>query len=181
MQKASLKKALIVGLYFGIFQAVMPLIGYLVGFQFSGMIAAFDHWVAFGLLAFIGAKMIWESLRKESQGSDPSVQTSVNSASPTGEPAVVKEPSLGPAKMLPLALATSIDALAAGVSFAFLQVSIVPAILFIGAITLVVSMVGVKAGGVFGSRMKSRAELIGGVILIAIGLKIVLEHTGVIL
>ena len=161
MQKASFKKALIVGLYFGIFQAAMPLIGYLVGSQFTSLIAAYDHWIAFVLLAFIGAKMIIESLKAEE--------------GPGGE-----EASLKMAAMLPLAVATSIDALAVGISFAFIQVSIVPAITFIGVITLMLSMLGVKIGNVFGTKFKSKAELAGGVVLILIGLKILLEHTGIL-
>jgi putative Mn2+ efflux pump MntP len=180
-RKTNLKKALVIGLYFGGFQAIMPLIGYLVGSQFSSIIADFDHWIAFGLLAFIGAKMIWESFRKENQSSNSSVQVSTDGAGLAGsteKPVNAKDPSLTPAKMLPLALATSIDALAAGVSFAFLHVNIVPAVLFIGVITLFLSMAGVKVGSIFGAGMKSKAELIGGIILIAIGLKSVLEHTG---
>jgi len=163
MRKADWKKALVVGLYFGLFQAGMPLIGYFVGAQFSNLITAVDHWVVFVLLAVIGGKMIYESRQKEC-GAD-------------GE---VEEASLAFGKMLPLALATSIDALAVGVSFAFLRVEIVPAVSFIGVTTLLLSMVGVKAGHVFGARFKSKAELAGGVILVLMGIKILLEHLGVI-
>ena len=161
MQKASFKKALVIGLYFGVFQAAMPLIGYLVGSQFSALIEAYDHWITFVLLGFIGTKMIVEGLKNE----------------PHTE---MEEASLKISAMLPLALATSIDALAAGVSFAFIQVDIVPAITFIGVITLTLSMLGVKLGNVFGARFKSKAELAGGAILVLIGLKILLEHTGIL-
>ena len=166
MRRANFKKALIVGLYFGVFQAVMPLIGYYAGAQFSDAIVNYDHWIVFVLLAFIGGKMIVESLKKD--------DTSDGEAANTGEV------SLGPVKMLPLAVATSIDALAVGVSFAFIGVQIVPAVSFIGVITLVLSMAGVKIGNIFGTKLKSKAELAGGVILVLIGVKILLEHLGVI-
>jgi putative Mn2+ efflux pump MntP len=181
MQKASFKKALIVGLYFGFFQAAMPLIGYLVGSQFSEGIARFDHWIAFVLLAFIGVKMAIESFKKEGcTDRECPVETCTDRECPGGRRPDVEEASLKPAKMLPLALATSIDALAVGVSFAFLQVNIIPAISFIGIITLVLSMAGVKIGNAFGTKFKSKAELAGGIILILIGLKILLEHIGLI-
>jgi len=154
MEKVSLKKALIVGLYFGIFQAGMPLIGYFTATLFAGRIVAYDHWIAFGLLAFIGGKMIFDSFR--------------------GDDDDKREYSLAPAKMLPLAVATSIDALAVGVSFAFLKVSIVPAVLFIGVVTLTLSMAGVKIGHLFGTRFKSKAQLAGGIVLVLIGLNILL-------
>jgi putative Mn2+ efflux pump MntP len=156
-EKASVKKALIVGLYFGVFQALMPLIGYFLGTQFADKITAFDHWIAFGLLCFIGGKMIVESFRKK-------------------EESFSGEPSLAPAAMLPLAIATSIDALAVGVTFAFLQIDIVTAALEIGLITLVLSMAGVKIGNAFGTKLKSKAEIVGGAILILIGVKILFEH-----
>ena len=162
MPKATFKKALIVGLYFGVFQAGMPLVGYFAASLFADKITAYDHWIAFALLCFLGGKMIWESRKKEEA---------------SGE---ISEASLGPKKMLPLAVATSIDALAVGVSFAFLRVSIVPAVSFIGFTTLAISMAGVKIGNVFGRRFKSKAELAGGVILVLIGLKILIEHLEVI-
>jgi putative Mn2+ efflux pump MntP len=182
MRKNSLSKMIVVGLYFGVFQAVMPLIGYLAGSLFSDMIVAFDHWIAFGLLVLIGAKMIVESLKKDgcSDRECPPEQC-VDRTCPADARPATKEMSVAPAKMLPLALATSIDALAVGVTFAFLQVDIVPAVSFIGMTTLILSIIGVKVGSVFGDRLKSKAELIGGVILILIGLKIILEHTGVLL
>lgn len=181
MRQIRLKKALIVGLYFGIFQAVMPLLGYLLGARFADKITAYDHWIAFVLLAFIGGKMIKESFGKEScpvcpedAGACPAGQEK-----PKADPAV-PDADLSFRAMLPLAVATSIDALAVGVSFAFLKVDIFPAISFIGATTLLLSMAGVKLGNVFGLKFKSKAELAGGIILVLIGLKIVLEHTGVL-
>ncbi len=169
MPKATIWKSLVIGLYFGIFQAVMPLIGYFVGTQFADKISAFDHWIAFALLCVIGGKMIVESREKDDCG---------DGGCSCGEPSA--EEALTPAKMLPLAVATSIDALAVGVSFAFLKVSIVSAVSFIGIITFVLSVLGVKIGNVFGAKYKSKAELAGGIILVLIGLKILLEHLGVI-
>lgn len=160
LRQALLKKALIVGLYFGVFQAVMPMIGYFVGSQFADKIAVFDHWIAFVLLLIIGGRMIRGSFNEESLD--------------------VEDSSLKPGKMLPLAVATSIDALVVGVSFAFLYVKIILAVTLIGIITLVLSMVGVKIGSVFGDRFKARAEFIGGLILVLIGVKILLEHTGIL-
>jgi len=162
MRRASLKKALIVGMYFGVFQALMPLIGFLLAARFSKEIMDFDHWIAFVLLCFIGVRMIFGSLQKDRDCRDG------------------QEPSLRPSEMLPLAVATSIDALAVGVSFAFLQVHIVPAASLIGGITLLLSTAGVKIGHVFGTKLQSKAELAGGIILVFIGLKILLEHTGII-
>ncbi len=161
MEKAGLKKAVIVGLYFGVFQALMPLIGYALGYRFTYLIESFDHWIAFALLTLIGAKMIRESL----SGQD------------CEKPA---EASLRPSKMLPLALATSIDALAVGVLFAFQSVDIAPAAALIGIITMLLSMAGVKIGNIFGLKFKARAEMAGGIILILIGLKILLEHLEII-
>ena len=149
----------LVGLWFGGFQALMPVIGYLIGVQFSGYITAIDHWIAFALLALIGGNMVKEALSNEDEEADASLSIK---------------------KMLPLAVATSIDALAVGVSFAFLNVQIVPAAGSIGVVTFVLSAVGVKVGSLFGAKYKSRAELIGGVILILLGLKILLEHLGLL-
>lgn len=149
----------LVGMWFGGFQALMPLIGYFVGVQFKDAITAVDHWIAFALLALIGANMIREALSHEEEEADA---------------------SLSFRKMFPLAVATSIDALAVGVSFAFLSVNIAMAASFIGVITFVLSAVGVKVGSLFGAKYKSRAELVGGVILILMGLKILLEHLGVL-
>lgn len=158
MKKSTLGKAVTVGLYFGIFQAAMPLAGYFIGYLFADMIMVFDHWVAFALLSIIGGKMIMESLHDDSFTS------------------CTQEASLAPKAMLPLAVATSIDAMAVGVFFAFLKVDILPAVFFIGIVTFVISMTGVKLGNVLGVKFKSKAEVAGGVILILIGLKILLEH-----
>ena len=159
MKKISLKKAGIVGLWFGGFQALMPAIGYLLGSQFESYITAIDHWIAFALLSLIGLSMIKEALGKEEECSNDSLDAKT---------------------MFILAVATSIDALAVGVTFAFLQVHIIPAVSFIGITTLVLSMIGVKVGNVFGVKYKSKAELAGGIILICMGVKILLEHLGVL-
>ncbi len=149
------RHAVIVGLWFGAFQALMPAIGYLLGASFAGMIAAVDHWIAFVLLSFIGGNMIREALDKGEEECDP---------------------SLAPMAMLLLAVATSIDALAVGITFAFLRVDLLPAVTLIGVCTFVISAAGVKVGNVFGSRYKAGAELFGGAVLVLIGLKILLEH-----
>ena len=153
--KLQAKHCLICGVYFGGFQALMPLIGWALGIRFQSMITNIDHWIAFVLLAVIGANMIKESFSKEEECPDA---------------------SFGFKTMLTLAVATSIDALAVGGTFAFLNVSIVPAVLLIGATTFVCSAVGVKIGNVFGNRFQSKAEFLGGLVLIAIGLKILIEH-----
>lgn len=153
------KKACIVGLWFGGFQAVMPLLGYLLGSQFKRSVEAIDHWIAFMLLALIGINMIKEALSRDEEESDDSLSVKT---------------------MFLLAVATSIDALAVGITYAFLQVDIIPAVSFIGATTFTLSAAGVKVGNVFGMKYKSRAELAGGFILILIGLKILLEHLGII-
>ncbi len=158
MPKITASKAAIVGLWFGGFQALMPLLGYLLGVQFKDKITALDHWIAFILLAFIGINMIREALSKKEEQPDASLSFK---------------------NMVVLASATSIDALAVGVTFAFLNVQIVPAVSSIGIITFLLSVLGVKLGNVFGIRYKAKAELLGGVILILIGLKILLEHLGV--
>ena len=181
MPKATIKKSLIIGLYFGLFQAVMPLIGYLLATQFADKIIAFDHWIAFVLLSFIGGKMVVESFKKEGcTDRECPAETCTDRECPGGERPALKKISLKPSEMLPLALATSIDALAVGVSFAFLHVNIVPAFFFIGIVTLALSMLGVKIGNIFGAKFKSKAELIGGIILVLIGLKILLEHMGIV-
>jgi len=171
------KKSLIVGLYFGGFQAGMPLIGYWIATLFAEKIIAYDHWVAFALLCFLGGKMIVGSFQKtECPDRECPGKACGGRARPRGVRPGSHEASLRPAAMLPLALATSVDALAIGVSFAFFRVSIVPAAAFIGLTTLVISMAGVKIGSAFGSRFKSRAELAGGVILVLVGLRILLDH-----
>lgn len=164
MDKISFKKCAIVGLWFGVFQAVMPLIGYLLGSTFSKKITAVDHWVAFVLLAFIGANMIKEAL------SNKECET-VND-------------SLGIKTMFIMAVATSIDALAVGVTFAFTDFEpenfVYIAFIIIGVTTFTISAAGVKIGNIFGTKYKSKAELAGGIILVLLGLKILLEGLGVI-
>ncbi len=157
MKQLNWRHAVIIGVYFGGFQAGMPFIGYLLGWHFKGAITSVDHWIAFVLLAAIGLSMIRESRSKDED--EESLDASVDFKT-----------------MCVLALATSIDALAIGVTLSFLNVDIVPAVSFIGIITFSLSIVGVKAGNVFGIRYKSRAELAGGTILLLIGSKILIEH-----
>ncbi|MCL2035873.1 MAG: manganese efflux pump MntP family protein [Oscillospiraceae bacterium] len=159
------KKCLIVGAYFGLFQAGMPLIGYFAATLFADDIISYDHWIAFGVLCILGGRMIAGAFQKQEQQEVSDVSD---------------KSRLTFAKMLPLAIATSIDAMAVGVSFAFLKVSIVPAVLLIGIITLAMSFFGVKIGRAFGAKLKSKAEIAGGVILVLIGIKILLEHLEVI-
>ena len=174
------KNAVIVGLYFGGFQTGMPLVGYIAAGLFSEKIAAYDHWIALGLLCFLGGKMILDAFRKRGcPDRECPVERCTDRICPELE-ADSDSHSLSFRKMLPLAVATSIDALAIGVSLAFLQVKIIPAVLLIGTITFVISIAGVKAGNVFGIRFKSKAQFVGGAILVLIGLKIMLEHTGII-
>ena len=155
VRRCTPRHMLICGLYFGVFQALMPLIGYFLGSQFESLVTAIAPYIAFALLAFIGANMIRESRSgdKDAANDDFSVRS-----------------------MIPLAIATSIDALAVGVSFAFLQVDIVPAVVFIGVTTFVCCVIGVKVGSLFGNKYQARAELFGGVVLILMGVKILLEH-----
>ena len=157
MPKCTFKKAAIVGLWFGGFQALMPAIGYILGAQFQEAIASIDHWIAFVLLALIGGNMIHEALDNDEEEADASLDVKT---------------------MFLLAVATSIDALAIGITFAFLKVNIIPAVCFIGIVTFIISFAGVKIGNIFGARYKSKAEIVGGVILILLGLKILLEHLG---
>lgn len=171
MKKISIKKAGIVGLYFGLFQAGMPLIGYFLGVQFQSKITSIDHWIAFVLLALIGISMIRESRTSEAENADG--EAAVSDSGEEGN-------SLNFKNMIMLAIATSIDALAVGVTFAFLKVNIVPAVSFIGIVTFTLSMIGVKIGNVFGTIYKSKAELAGGLILILMGVKILVEHLGII-
>ena len=159
IRKLKLSQALIVGAWFGAFQALMPAIGWLLGSAFTDLIESVDHWIAFVLLSLIGGNMIREAFSGEEEDANP---------------------SLAPATMLLLAVATSIDALAVGITFAFLRVDILPAVTLIGVCTFLISAAGVKIGNVFGSRYKSRAELAGGAVLVLIGVKILLEHLGVL-
>lgn len=158
VKKISVNHQLIVGLYFGGFQALMPLIGYYLGIQFEELIKSVDHWIAFILLALIGINMI-----REAFGDDEEIDDSFN-----------------PKSMFPLAIATSIDALAIGVTLAFLSVNILPAVSFIGVVTFVLSVVGLWVGNIFGCKYKAKAEVTGGVVLILMGIKILFEHLGVL-
>ena len=158
-KRFSWRMALVCGLWFGGFQALMPIIGYYLGAQFQEMIEAYDHWIAFGLLFLIGANMIREAIWGKEEEQDG---------------------TLGFKTMLLLAIATSIDALAVGVSFACIQVKLWSSVIIIGITTFLFSILGVKIGNVFGSKYEKSASIIGGIILILIGLKILLEHLGVI-
>ena len=157
MRKVNKKQAVVIGLFFGGFQALMPAIGYILGAQFQEAIASIDHWIAFVLLALIGGNMIHEALDNDEEEADASLDVKT---------------------MFLLAVATSIDALAIGITFAFLKVNIIPAVCFIGIVTFIISFAGVKIGNVFGARYKNKAEIVGGIILILLGLKILLEHLG---
>ena len=160
VRKAGIKEMAVAGAWFGGFQGLMPLIGYFLGSAFSDYITKIDHWVAFVLLGIIGANMIKESFEKDEEKSCG---------------------SMGFKDMLTVAIATSIDALAVGITFALLpEVNIGAAVGFIGAITFILSAIGIKIGNIFGMKFKSKAELAGGIILILMGLKILLEHLGII-
>ena len=161
VKKVTFKHAAICGGYFGAFQALMPVIGFVLGVQFKDLITGIDHWIALILLGLIGANMIRESLSKEEESVDCSFCVRA---------------------MLPLAIATSIDALAVGVTFAAMDIGsrIWFAVLFIGVVTFVLSAIGVKIGNVFGVKFKSKAEFFGGAVLILMGLKIFLEDLGII-
>lgn len=163
MQKLNGRQAAVIGLFFGGFQALMPLIGWLVGTQFAGLITNVDHWVVFALLAFIGGKMILDAVR----GGDD-------------EGCGCGETKLDLKELTMLALATSIDALAVGISFAFLRVKIIPSVLTIGVTTFLLSVLGVAVGCRFGAKCRDKATLAGGIILVLIGVKILLEHLGVL-
>ena len=160
-QKLNFKYALTVGLYFGVFQGIMPLIGYLLANSFIRYIERFDHWIAFILLAAIGISMIVEAIKGDEDKADDSLKVST---------------------MLVLAVATSIDALAVGISMACakMEIHILAAVAIIGVVTLVLCMAGVKIGNVFGAKFKRKSEIAGGVILILIGAKILLEHLGIL-
>ena len=155
MREKVLKKGIIVGVWFGGFQALMPTIGFFLGTQFKDQITSIDHWIAFVLLGLIGINMVKEALSNDEEQADDSI--------------AVKE-------MFMLAVATSIDALAVGITFAFLNVHIVSAAAMIGVCTFLISFAGVKIGNIFGTKYKSKAELAGGIILILLGFKILFEH-----
>ena len=156
--KINKKHMCVAGVWFGGFQALMPLIGYFMGSIFADKITKYDHWIAFVLLGFIGGNMVREAL-----GNEENVDSSMDVRS-----------------MFLLAIATSIDALAVGVTFAFLEVAVVPAVSLIGAVTFLLSAAGIKIGSVFGMKYHAKAELCGGIVLILIGLKILLEGIGVL-
>ena len=159
MKKIDWKKAIIIALYFGIFQALMPVLGYFLGSAFSSFVQSVDHWIAFILLAIIGGNMIKDSTDDEVEKRNDKVDVKT---------------------MLLLAIATSIDALAVGVTFAFFEVNLLLSISIIGIITFVLSFLGVIIGNKFGDKFQNRAELAGGIVLIIIGLKILLEHLGIL-
>ena len=159
MKKLDKKKTITIALYFGTFQAIMPIIGYLLGISFKEVVEAIDHWIAFFLLAVVGINMIRESLSKESESLNDLIDFKT---------------------MTPLAIATSIDALAIGITLAFLRVNIIGAVTIIGIITIFLSMIGVFIGNEFGKKYRKIAETLGGIVLIGIGLKILLEHLKII-
>ena len=159
MKKMNWKNAVIIALYFGVFQALMPLIGYFLGMTFESIVTTFDHWVAFALLTLIGGGMIKESFDDEDDKKNDKVDFKT---------------------MVVLAIATSIDALAVGITFAFFDVNIVLAVPIIGIITFIISVLGVKIGNRFGDKYQNKAQLMGGIILVLLGFKILLEHLGII-
>lgn len=160
MKKVNMRQCLVIALFFGGFQALMPFAGWLLGRQFQSYITKIDHWIAFGLLVFLGIKMLLDALKNEEDTVCPGEET------------------LDLKELLLMAVATSIDALAVGITFAFLQVKIIPSITIIGCITFLFSIGGVFIGNIFGNKFKSRATILGGVILIFIGVKILVEHLG---
>ena len=159
MKKMNWKNAIIVGLYFGIFQGLMPIIGYFLGSTFESFVTQIDHWIAFGLLGFIGINMLKEAFSKDSENCNDSIDFKT---------------------MIILAIATSIDALAVGITFAFLKVNVILAATMIGVLTFLISVLGIKIGNKFGDKYERKAETVGGLILIFMGIKILLEHTGII-
>lgn len=163
MKRLNMKQALVIALFFGGFQALMPALGWLAGSQLADFITPIDHWIAFLLLAFVGGKMLWDAFH---EGDEDDVEAA-------DAPLDLKE-------LLMLAIATSIDALAVGITFAFLQVDIVSSALIIGVTTFALSVVGVAVGHFFGARFEKPATIVGGVVLVLIGVKILLEHLGVI-
>ena len=159
MDRVTLGRAALVGLWFGGFQGLMPLAGWFLGSRFAAYITAVDHWIAFGLLVLLGVNMLREARGGEAEEADA---------------------SLGVKIMLAMAVATSIDALAVGITFAFLEVAVLPAVCFIGVVTFLLSVLGVKLGSLCGTRFQAKAEALGGIILVLLGVKILLEHLGVL-
>ena len=163
MSRLNMRQAVVISLFFGGFQALMPLVGWALGSQLADLITPIDHWIAFALLAFVGGKMLWDAVHEDD-----------------GEDGEAKDAKLDLKELLMLAIATSIDALAVGITFALLpNVNIAAAVSFIGCITFALSAVGLRVGNVFGLKYKSGAEIAGGAVLILIGLKILLEHLGI--
>nr|WP_294398573.1 manganese efflux pump MntP family protein [uncultured Senegalimassilia sp.] len=163
MSRLNIRQATIISLFFGGFQALMPLIGWALGSQLADLITPIDHWIAFALLAFVGGKMLWDAFHEDDE---------------QGEEA--QDAKLDLKELIMLAIATSIDALAVGITFAFLQVAIVPSVAIIGVVTFMLSFVGVAVGHFFGARFEKPATITGGAVLILIGVKTLLEHLGVI-
>lgn len=159
MKKMNWKNAIIIAFYFGVFQALMPVFGYFLGTTFENLVTSIDHWLAFILLVAIGGNMIKEVFSNDEEGKDDKVDFKT---------------------MIVLAVATSIDALAIGITFAFLNVNLLLSVSCIGIITFVISLIGVKIGNRFGDKFQNKAELLGGIILIVLGLKILLEHLGIL-
>lgn len=170
MKKLDMRQALVIGLFFGGFQALMPTIGWFLGAQFASLVTPVDHWIAFILLAFIGGKMLFDAIKGDDESETPK----------DGEGAKGGAPKLDLRELTMLAIATSIDALAVGITFAFLDVDIVLAASFIGVVTFVLSVIGVAVGNQFGSRWEKPSAIVGGVVLILIGVRILLEHIGVV-
>lgn len=164
MRKVNKGQCFVIALFFGGFQALMPVIGWALGTQFEQYITSIDHWIAFILLGIIGGKMVMEALKSGDET----------------EEILEMDPKLDMKELLLLAIATSIDALAVGVTFAFFQVDILPAVTIIGVVTFIISGAGVFIGNIFGSRYKAKAELAGGIILVLLGIKILLEHLGIL-
>lgn len=165
MARVNYRHALVIALFFGVFQAGMPLVGWALGSQFAALVEPVDHWIAFGLLAIVGGKMLWDAFHEEDEC--PACDGG-------------GEQRLDYRELVMLAVATSIDALAVGIGFAFLQINIIEAVLVIGVTTFVLSFAGVALGGQFGARFRKPSTILGGVVLILIGFKILLEHLGII-
>ena len=163
MTKLKKKQAVVIALYFGGFQALMPLIGWVLGIRFQQYIVSIDHWIAFVLLAIIGGKMIYEAIKDDE-----------------GACCELYDAPLNHKELVVLAIATSIDALAVGITFAFLDTPILPAIAIIGISTFFICLLGVVVGNIFGSKYKNKAEFAGGLILVIIGIKILLDHLGIL-
>ncbi len=173
MKRLDMRQALVIGLFFGGFQALMPTIGWFLGAQFAPLVTPIDHWIAFILLAFIGGKMLFDAIKSDDE------QETGDGVSQDGGDAKGSAPNLDLRELSMLAIATSIDALAVGITFAFLDVDIVPAASFIGVVTFILSVIGVAVGNQFGSRWEKPSTIVGGVALILIGVHILLEHLGV--